>query len=59
MSPRRGPLTLIPASYDPDDVLWAMDSVTMESMVDKPQAGTEDFANLQEAPAAITRNRVL
>jgi hypothetical protein len=30
-----------------------------EPLVDKPQAGTEDFANLHDAPAAITRNRVL
>ncbi|MGW2602654.1 hypothetical protein [Streptomyces klenkii] len=29
-----------------------------EKLVDKPQAGTEDFTNVQDALAAIARNRV-
>ncbi|MFJ9454326.1 hypothetical protein ACIRST_04530 [Kitasatospora sp. NPDC101447] len=102
MAKDRGQLVLVPASYNPAEVLWAMDGRTVvgmviasdvhngryragvytpqtqwlgdlpvsgtlwicvqrhgEALVDKPQAGTEEFLSVQDALAAIARNRIV
>ncbi|MFD8596608.1 hypothetical protein ACFV1L_16565 [Kitasatospora sp. NPDC059646] len=100
---RRGELVLVPADYNPEEVLYAVDGSTVvgmvttsdvypgqfragvyardtvrmhgvpvsgthwicvsedggERLVDKPQAGTEEFRSPEEALAAIGRNRLL
>ncbi|KDN88103.1 hypothetical protein [Kitasatospora cheerisanensis] len=100
---RQGELVLVPAEYNPEEVLHAVDGSTVvgmvtssdvyrgqfragvygrdtvwmrglplsgthwicvsedggERLVDKPQAGTEEFRSPQEALAAIARNRLL
>ncbi|MFH8383149.1 hypothetical protein ACH4E7_19720 [Kitasatospora sp. NPDC018058] len=38
---------------------WICVQQGIEILVDKPQAGTEDFLSPQDALTAITRNRVL
>lgn len=42
-----------------DGTKWICAQEGTEILVDKPQAGTEDFLSPQDALAAIARNRVL